>query len=229
MKCYFITGVSAGIGEALVKELLSQEDEVMVRGCSRRMPENIRDDRFHFYPCDLSSPEERAALCQVFFTDIPSGVTSLVLINNAGTLGHIGFAGTLISAHYEQVISTNLIAPMLLSEAFINHFQAHTGHKVVLNISSGAAQKDYAGWAAYCASKAALDRFSTVVSLEQETMSLPVVVRSFAPGVVHTAMQKQIRDTKEQDFPSLNRFLTLHAEDSLLSPVQVAKTILQGV
>ncbi len=228
MKCYFITGVSSGIGEALVRELLSREEALLIRGCSRRHPpDHVHDDRFSFYPCDLGSSTARAALGEVFFSDIPSHATSLVLINNAGTLGDIGFVGALSNGHYENLISTNVIAPMLLSELFIKMFQEHVADKAVINISSGAAKKNYAGWAAYCASKAALDRFATVVALEQERQLSPVTVYSFAPGVVDTTMQKQIRSTSKDDFPALDRFLALHAQHSLLSPMEVAQSILQ--
>jgi benzil reductase ((S)-benzoin forming) len=86
----------------------------------------------------------------------------LILINNAGVLGDIAFTGNQEWIHYQQVLAVNTIAPMILCEAFVKQFQQHAAEKVVFNVSSGAANKDIEGWAAYCASKAALDRFTTV-------------------------------------------------------------------
>lgn len=226
MKYYFITGVSSGIGEALVNTLLQGSDEINIRGCARRKSP-IEDERFRFYETDLSVLDTHESFVQDFFKDIPSNVTSLVLINNAGMLGRIGFTGTQASHHYEEILSVNLIAPMVLSEAFARAFQALPLQKIIFNISSGAAHKDYAGWAAYCASKAGLDRFSNVMKVEQKTQAFPIEVLSYAPGVVDTAMQAEIREATPSDFPSLPRFVSLYEEGSLLNPDKVAQDLLQ--
>lgn len=225
MKCYFITGVSSGIGAALVSELLSSTEDILIRGCSRRVPE-IKDSRYKHYACDLTKEIDRNALAAAFFKDIPAEATSLVLINNAGTLGAIGSVGHIPQHTYDTLFSTNLIAPTLLCGVFIANFQTLSVKKVIINISSGAANKDYAGWAAYCASKAALDRFTSVVAAEQELQSFPVHVNSFAPGVIDTPMQEEIRSSTQAAFPSLNRFLDLHKNGDLVSPSVIAHKII---
>jgi benzil reductase ((S)-benzoin forming) len=228
MKCYFITGVSSGIGAALVKELLASSEDILIKGCSRRRSE-IQDLRFVSYQSDLCSISDRAALATNFFDDIPSNVSSLILINNAGSIGTIGSVGTVPNESHEEVITTNLIAPAFLSEEFIKRFQYLPIPKVILNISSGAANKDYEGWAAYCASKAGLERFTTVVAAEQAKQAFPVKMQAFAPGVIDTPMQETIRRATSADFPSVNRFLELHKNNSLLKPNIAAAPILQMV
>ena len=48
---------------------------------------------------------------------------------------------------------------------------------------------------------------------------------AFAPGVVDTNMQAQIRETNKEDFTNLDRFIALKEEGKLLSPEYVAKAI----
>jgi len=223
---YFITGVSSGIGLSLVKALLSEQKELIVHGCSRRNPA-IDDSRFHFYEIDLSATEKLYKQVNDFF-NYPSGqVNKIVLINNAGSLGHTAFVGHQNVSHYEQVMSINSIAPMVLSEVFVKQFQEQEAEKIVFNISSGAAQKDIEGWAAYCASKAALDRFTAVCAKEQTQQRLPIHFHSISPGVIDTPMQEEIRNTSIKNFPSRDRFVGLHQAGELLAGDEAARKVIK--
>ena len=73
----------------------------------------------------------------------------------------------------------------------------------------------------YCASKAALDRYSEVLQVEAPFAQ----IASIAPGVLDTAMQADIRQSTAEDFPNIQRFIDLHAEQALSSPLAVAKQI----
>ena len=52
-----------------------------------------------------------------------------------------------------------------------------------------------------------------------------MAVLSIAPGVVATAMQEEIRETPERDFPDLARFIELHEAGDLREPKLVAAEI----
>ena len=54
-------------------------------------------------------------------------------------------------------IEVNVLGRALGSAAFARHVRSRPGGGVLVNISSGAATTPYEGWAAYCASKAAVD------------------------------------------------------------------------
>jgi NAD(P)-dependent dehydrogenase (short-subunit alcohol dehydrogenase family) len=95
---------------------------------------------------------------------------------------------------------------------------------VLVNISSGAAVKPYAGWAAYCASKAAVDQLTRVVALEEAPHGLRAVALS--PGLVDTDMQAAIRASDEATFPEVDRFRLAAAEHRFNSPAWVARHIL---
>ena len=45
------------------------------------------------------------------------------------------------------------------------------------------------------------------------------------PGVTDTAMQRQVRESSAEDFPSVERFIRLHDEDALAQPADVAQQI----
>lgn len=226
MDHYFITGVSSGIGLALVNELLSESRDLVIHGCSRRDP-GIDDPRFHFYSIDLSDTTQLEKQTADFFRVKSEENDRYILINNAGMLGHIAFIGQQQqAAHYTQTFTVNTLAPILLCEAFIQQFQTANAEKLIVNISSGAATKDIEGWAAYCASKAALDRFTTVCAQEQTHREKPVQVYSVSPGVIDTAMQAEIRTAPKSQFPSLDRFVNLYREGELMSPTQTAQKII---
>ena len=65
----------------------------------------------------------------------------------------------------------------------------------------------------------------TVRSNRRSRKEYPVKIVSFAPGVVDTNMQAQIRETNKEDFTNLDRFIALKEEGKLLSPEYVAKAI----
>jgi benzil reductase ((S)-benzoin forming) len=228
MDHYFITGVSSGIGLALVRELLTHEHEFMIHGCARRDP-GIKDLRFHFFSMDLSDTKQIEEQATGFFKVHANQKDRFILINNAGMLGHVAFVGQQQRAkHYTDTFAVNTLSPIILCEAFIKEFQTadSDSEKLIFNISSGAANKDIEGWAAYGASKAALDRFTTVCAQEQTHKKQPIGIYSVSPGVIDTAMQAEIRSVSKENFPALDRFLTLYREGGLLSAAAAAQKLL---
>jgi len=91
----------------------------------------------------------------------------------------------------------------------------------VLHISSGAAHNPYAGWGAYCTSKAALHMIYQVFKKELDEYGISI--GSARPGVVNTPMQKRVRKASENVFPELGKFVKLKENQELLEPEYVAK------
>ena len=58
------------------------------------------------------------------------------------------------------------------SATFARHVRSRPGGGSLVNLSSGAATDAYRGWAAYCASKAAVEMLTEVVGLEEPTHGL---------------------------------------------------------
>jgi NAD(P)-dependent dehydrogenase (short-subunit alcohol dehydrogenase family) len=101
------------------------------------------------------------------------------------------------------------------------------GGGVLVNISSGAALKGRAGWAPYCAGKAAVDRLTEAVALEEAEVGLRAY--AVAPGVVDTAMQERIRSSTEAEFPDVERFRELQRAGAFNTPRFVADRLLDLV
>ncbi|WBA40238.1 SDR family NAD(P)-dependent oxidoreductase [Hymenobacter canadensis] len=223
MHYYIITGASRGLGKALADELLQQPDN-MVTGVSRHA--TIRHERYRHQPLDLS---DMLAVQNNLFKVFPPcpDAASITLINNAGVLGEVKYMGELPNEHFEFVFDVNVIALAMLMNTFLATYQQQTTiPRTILNISSGAAQRPVDGWAAYCASKAALDSLSAVAQKEQDLRGTGIRIRSLAPGVLDTAMQEHIRTATQEQFSEAERFAELKHSGELVTPTKAASQII---
>jgi benzil reductase ((S)-benzoin forming) len=221
---YLITGASQGLGRALAEAILERPD-TQVLGISRHA--TIAHPRYQHQPLDLSDIEAVEHNLGKIFLPRPDA-QSLTLVNNAGTLGEIGYVGELPNEHFQFVFDLNVVAPAMLMNTFLS---AYGGQKeiprTVLNISSGAARRPVDGWAAYCASKAALNALSETAQKEQDLRGTGVRVWALAPGVVDTAMQAHIRTAEAEQFSEAAKFAEYQAEGQLQQATQVAQQIWQ--
>ena len=221
MHYYIITGASRGLGKALA-ETIMQQPENQVIGVSRHA--TIEHARYRHQPLDLSDMLAVQNNLHKVFPPLPDAA-SITLINNAGVLGDIGYIGELPNEHFEFVFDVNLIAPAMLMNTFLSTYVSLTVPRTILNISSGAAQRAVDGWAAYSASKAALDALSRTAQKEQDLRGTGVRIRSLSPGVLDTAMQEHIRNAAERDFSEASTFDALYTGGKLTNADNVAKRI----
>jgi NAD(P)-dependent dehydrogenase (short-subunit alcohol dehydrogenase family) len=145
-------------------------------------------------------------------------------VNNAGLLGPIAPLALADGAALAETIAVNVTGVANGSSVFAAHVRERPGRGVLVNISSGAATKPYEGWAAYCASKAAVDQLTRVVALEEARHGLAAYAVS--PGLVDTEMQVSIRAADAAWFPERERFRRVAEEHRFNSPGWVAEHIL---
>src|SRR5690606_22108759 len=110
-------------------------------------------------------------------------------INNAGVLDPIAFVRDLDPAAFQDHLAINVGGVLHGSQAYVRHLRAVGRTGVLVIVSSGAAQKPYPAWGAYCAGKAAVDLLTGVSAAEERCVRAHAV----APGLVDTAMQEKIR------------------------------------
>jgi benzil reductase ((S)-benzoin forming) len=220
---YYITGSSSGLGRALVDILILNENN-RITGISRS--NDLEHPCFTHCSIDFFNPQELVRQVDSIFEDLED-FDHVYLINNAGYLGPIKYLGEMKDEEFERIYHVNLVAPAILSNAFIRKYKHFKGGKLLLNISSGASTKPYDGWAGYCSSKAALEMLSKVVAIENEIRGYDFKVISLAPGVIDTDMQQQVRNTSPSDFSNKERFVRLKDENKLLSPEQAAQNIIR--
>lgn len=232
-KYYIITGTSKGIGQAIARQLLSPENVLF---CISRTQNPRLEYKAKAIGCqltdielDLNDWEKIRDVMHHIIREINSAdVDSLYLINNAGTIHPIKHIGT--TARNEAIaksLHVNLLAPMLITEGFIGETNDWGVERRILNMSTGAAKNPVDAWSSYCTSKAGLDMYVRCLALEGEGKENPVKVVGFAPGVVNTEMQEEIRETDPTDFKEVDRFKDYHKKGDLLSPDQVAEKILE--
>lgn len=236
MRIVIVTGASQGLGEALVRNLLGHEDTWIV-AISRTENKNLMAEaknRLEWVPYDLAQTDGLEQLMERILADAGTewgcdvkSLQAAYLINNAGMVQPIAPAERCGAEEIARNVQLNLVAPMILTSAFVRHLASCPGDKAVLNISSGAGRHPYEGWSSYCSSKAGLDMFTRCVGLEQQGQSNPVRVLSIAPGVVDTPMQQVIRSTNPSDFSQHARFVELKQSGSLQTPESVASKLLQ--
>jgi len=149
---------------------------------------------------------------------------SITLILNAGVVEPIGPITQLHDSTLVPHLQTNLVTPMTMTGAFIEHTVRFDCPRKVLAISSGAARNPVPGWSAYCAGKAGLDMFIRSVNTEYASVPEPRTLRAvaLAPGVVDTGMQETIRGA---DFAQVQRFRDLKDNEQLASPDDTARRI----
>jgi NAD(P)-dependent dehydrogenase (short-subunit alcohol dehydrogenase family) len=200
-----ITGGTAGLGLALVRELLNRGADVAFVA---RKPDGVvrvtqESGRPHGVIGDVSSKEDihRIAL------QVLGALGGLdVLINNASDLGPtpLQLLADTECEDFERALMTNVMGPFRLTKALLGSLAAaarERGGAVVLNVSSDAAVTPYPRWGAYGASKAALHHLTRI--WEQELASSGIRVISLDPGDMDTAMHAAA--VPDADISSLKR------------------------
>ena len=213
---FFVTGISKGLGEAIVIALLEKGEKVTGIGRSS----TIKHPNYSFEYCDLSSPNQVEEL-HLSIPDEP-----ITLINNAGIIGEINRLSDQKNLDLKIVLQINTVAPMELTKMIYQQVKDKSSFTLI-NISSGAASKAIPSWASYCASKAALNMLTETFFLEEKELGNLPKVYAVSPGVIDTNMQEQIRAVNESSFSSVQNFINLKENDELFSPKEAASRLLK--
>lgn len=222
MNLYYVTGTSSGIGHAFVKELLKNERNLIV-GMGRSC--NISHTHYKHIKIDLSKLNDINGI--EFEEAAVHDVSKIILFNNSAQVKPVKYLGNLENQDIIQSFNLNLIAPILLMNNFIKKTKKLEIEKVVMNVSSGAAQTAVDGWSLYCSSKSGINMVSEVSNIESEKSGLNLKVFAVAPGVVDTKMQDEIRNSDQDDFSRLEEFKNYKENEVLRSPEWVAKKYIE--
>ena len=146
-----------------------------------------------------------------------------ILVNNAALVHPLGKVWETAPNAWQKLVEANLLGPYLCARAVLPHM-LERGSGRIINLSSGAADRNIKGLGAYSASKAALERLSGI--LAAEVADSGVVVTVLRPGVVDTPMQAEMRQTPTHVFPQVATWQVWHEQGQLRPPTEPAAAIL---
>lgn len=219
-----VTGTSRGIGLEVARTLLGRGWQVL--GAARTAAPEDLGPGYEHTSIDLADLTRLESWARSALPERLAGAPRVALVNNAALLDPVGPATALSLEALDAHLRVNLTAPTWLAGFVVAH--AAEGSPVrVINVSSGAATRPYPGWTAYCAGKAGLKMTGEVLAEETAAYGVDrdLSVVTYAPHVVATAMQDQLRATDEARFPMRERFVALHEDGELVDAAGPAAEI----
>jgi NADP-dependent 3-hydroxy acid dehydrogenase YdfG len=187
MKTVFITGATAGFGEACAYLFAQNGYRLILNGRRKERLESLqekleKENNTSCYLLPFDVQNRREVLSAV--DSLPQEWKAIdVLINNAGlALGRDSFDEANID-DWDRMIDTNVKGLLYVSKAVVPFMIAHkSGH--IINLGSVAAKDIYDKGNVYCASKAAVDAVSKAMRIE--LLPYGIKVTAIHPGAAET-------------------------------------------
>jgi serine 3-dehydrogenase len=182
-KTIFITGATAGIGQASARRFARDGWKVIATGRRRErldaLVEELGADAVHPVVLDMTDIPAIASAVEA----LPEGFRGVdCLLNNAGLAPPMAPAQEADFADWQRVIDTNITGLLAVTRALLPGLVARKGS--ILNLSSVAATYPYRGGAVYGGSKAFVRQFS--LDLRCDLHGTGVRVTSIEPGMIET-------------------------------------------
>ncbi|CAB3646159.1 MULTISPECIES: SDR family oxidoreductase [Pseudomonadota] len=188
----FITGGTSGIGRALAEQFHSLGNKVIIAGRRQALLDEVAATHpgIEGIALDISDAADIDRVAAQLIRDYP---TLNVLVNNAGIMPFDDPSGRIDDAVSRQILDTNLLGPIRLTSALIEHLKAQPRATIIHN-TSVLAYVPIATNAVYSASKAALHSYA----LSQRFMlkGTSVSVQEIAPPWVDTDLIKKSGDPR---------------------------------
>ncbi|QDX21284.1 SDR family NAD(P)-dependent oxidoreductase [Pandoraea pnomenusa] len=188
----FITGGTSGIGRALAEQFHALGNKVIIAGRRQALLDEVAAAHpgIDGVALDISDAADIDRVAAQLIRDYP---TLNVLINNAGIMPFDDASGRIDDAVSRRILDTNLLGPIRLTSALVEHLKAQPRATIIHNTSI-LAYVPIATNAVYSASKAALHSYA----LSQRFMlkGTRVSVQEIAPPWVDTDLIKKSGDPR---------------------------------
>jgi uncharacterized oxidoreductase len=222
----FITGGGSGIGRGLAEAFHKLGNQVIISG---RRQSNL-DETTRANPgmksiqLDVENPANIAAVARQLIAENPK---LNVLINNAGIMQFDDAAGDIDDGMLVSTVTTNLLAPIRLTSALIDHLKTQD-NAVVMNVTSVLAFVPLALTAVYSSTKAALHSYTQ--SLRYKLRGTSVDVLEIAPPWVQTDLLNSNDEPRAMPLiPYIAETMEVFATDALEILVERAKPMRNAV
>ncbi len=222
-KTILITGASRGIGAACVSyaDQLGLGVIATARNTDKLARLQKKYPTIQTIVADISTDKGREAIASQIKQPLD------FLVHNAAVLHPPKRLIEIDLSEFAQNISTNVEPLIFLTQKLLPQLQQAQNKARILTLTSRAANNAYAGIGSYCVSKAAALMVTTILKAELEPMG--ILINSYSPGVVDTAMQKTLRSASDEIFPYSSDFKRLKTDNLLATPEKVAKHIMTAM
>lgn len=168
-----ITGGSTGIGFEIARQLVNQNNKVII--CSRSIEKLEAAKRMipslHTFQCDISDKSE----CEKLFNWINSSFPECnILINNAAIVHKTNFqSDEQIISKAELEMQTNYFGPLRLTKLFLPSLEKKENASIIY-ITTGLVYAPKAAYPIYCTTKAALHSFIQTLRLQLKSANIKI-------------------------------------------------------
>lgn len=218
----WISGATSGIGAAMARSCPWPDAEIT--NLSRSAHESLRS-----IPLDLTRPDTWDAAIDDFTARLATFAGArAVFVHNAFHYRR-SFAGEGTPAEQRAEVTANVVAPLVLGDAFLRAARPafERGVEVgLVQMSSGAARLAYPGLAVYGAGKASMEQWVRTVRLEHDRRGGGPWVVAVRPGFVDTPAARRDAAQPAEEFPAAPALAeSLRTRVGVLEPDDVARDI----
>jgi len=187
----FIPGATSGIGLALALCLQARGATVVLGGRRAALLEQITAEHpgLHAVQVDVADPASVEAAARRVLAQHPALDT---LVTMAGIMQPEDWTSAGFLATAEQTVTTNLLGPIRLLAAFVEHLRTRPG-AAVMTVSSGLAHVPLRVTPTYNATKAAVHMLSESIRLQLEPAGVRVL--ELVPPSVRTSLMPGQEDS----------------------------------
>lgn len=193
-KIIIVTGGARGIGRAIVNLFCEQNAKVhFLFNSSQKLADELLTEAkdkgwdLNGHQVDVRDRNACETIAQTIF-DKHDRVD--VLVNNSGIIRD-NLLVALSEDDIQEVMRTNISGVFNMTSAVVPYMMSQRAGKII-NISSVSAEKAGRGQANYAASKGAINAFTKAMAVELAPRN--ILVNAVAPGVIETAMSKEVRE-----------------------------------
>lgn len=176
-----VTGGGSGIGLALAQRWHDAGNKVIVTGrnADRLQAAIAGRPNMSAASLDVTDADAIAAFAKKIVAKFPD---LNILVNNAGIMSAEDASAKRDLTHAEATVVTNILGPIRLTDALVDHLAAQADSAIV-NVTSGLAFVPFPKAPTYSATKAAMHSYSVALRIQLEGK---VEVIELAPPAVRT-------------------------------------------
>lgn len=188
----FITGGTSGIGRALAERFHALGNQVIIAGRRQALLDEVTaaNPGMDGIALDIGDPADIERVAARLIAEYPA---LNVLINNAGIMPFDDPASAIDDTVSRRILDTNLLGPIRLTAALVEHLKTRPRATIIHN-TSVLAYVPIATNAVYSASKAALHSYA--LSQRYQLKNTSVAVQEIAPPWVDTDLIRKSGDPR---------------------------------